>query len=111
MDNSWMNFALEFGFLAFLGILYYFYQKRKILRFEDTKTPMVMNYILQTCLSEKEEGQAQPGLDQMIEALDDYLNNQDTNPPLPQLINFAKKSECSEGLQAVITEAIKEIEK
>jgi hypothetical protein len=111
MDNSWMNFALEIGFLAFLGILYYFYQKRKILRFEDTKTPMVMNYILQTCLSEKEEGLAQPGLDKMIEALDDYLNNQDTKPPLPQLISFSKTSECSEGLQAVITEAMKEIEK
>lgn len=106
-----MNFALEIGFLGFLGILYYFYQKRKILRFEENKTPMVMNYILQTCLSEKEEGLAQPGLDRIIEALDDYLKNQTTSPPSTLLITFAKTSECSEGLQAVITEGLKELEK
>lgn len=106
-----MNFALEIGFLASLGILYYFYQKRKILRFEENKSPMVMNYILQTCLSEKVEGVAQPGLDQMIEALDDYLNKQTPNPPSTLLINFAQTSECSEGLRAVIVEGLKEIEK
>jgi len=110
MDNFWMNFALEIGLLSFLGILYYFYQKKKILIFEDNKGSMVMNYILQTCLCEKEE-KPQPELDQLIEALDDYLKGKSSTPPVTILTKFAQSSVCSEGLHAVITEGLKEIEK
>lgn len=105
-----MNFALEIGFLSLLGVLYYFYQKRKILKFEDNTLPIVMNYILKTCLSEKED-KPQPALDQVIEALDDFLNEKNSTPPITILKNFKENPECSEGLGAVITEGLKEIEK
>lgn len=73
MDNTLLNFALEIGLFSLLGILYYFYQKRKILKYEENKTPLVMSFILQSCLSEKLDT-AQPELDHVIEALDDFWN-------------------------------------
>lgn len=110
MDKFWMNFALEIGFFSLLGVLYYFYQKRKILRISDNTTPIVMTYFLQTCLSEKED-RPQPELDELIEALDDYLKDKSSTPPFTVLRKFAQSPECSEGLQAVIFEGLKEIEK
>jgi hypothetical protein len=108
-DSLWFNFALEIGFLSFLGVLYYFWQKRRIIRYEENKTPIVMNFLLQACLSEKTEA-AQPELDHVIEALDDYLNKKSATAPLVLLKHFAASSECPPELSHGITEGLKEIE-
>ena len=109
MNDMWLNFALEIALFSFLGILYYFYQKRKILRFSETKTPLVMNFLLQTCLSEKLET-PQPKLDQLIEALDDYLKDTEITPPTPLLKTFMESSECSPELKSAILQGLKELE-
>lgn len=109
MNDMWLNFTLEIALFSFLGILYYFYQKRKILRYEENKTPLVMNFLLQTCLSEKLET-SQPQLDKVIEALDDYLKDTETKPPLALLKSFAHSSVCSPELKAAILQGFKELE-
>jgi hypothetical protein len=110
MDEMWLNFALEIGLFSLLGLLYYFYQKRKIIQYEENKTPLVMNFIMQTCLSEKLD-MAQPELDQLIESLDDFLNNSLPHPPIDNLKKFALSKECSPELKEVILEGLKELER
>ena len=109
MDNMWLNFALEIGLFSFLGILYYFYQKRKILRYEENKTPLVMSFILQSCLAEKLDT-AQPELDHVIEALDDFLKEKTAHPPVTLLKNFVLNPTCPPDLKEVIQEGLKELE-
>lgn len=109
MNNMWLNFALEIGLFSLLGVLYYFYQKRKILRYEENKTPLVMNFILQTCLSEKLDT-AQPELDLIIVALDDFLKDNSAPPPVALLRTFVQTKDCSPGLKEVIQEGLKELE-
>lgn len=108
MSDFWMNFAIEIGFLSFLGVLYYFWQKRRIIRFEENKVPMVMSYILQACLSEKTET-PQPMLDSVIEALDDFLNGKSSTAPSTLLRAFTSSPDCSPELKNLIEEGLKEI--
>lgn len=110
MDSFWANFAIEIALFSFLGILYYFYQKKKILHYEANKTPMVMSYILQSCLTERGDS-PDVELDALIEALDDYVQEKTSNPPLTLLKHFSQTAVCSEELKAVIEEGLKEIEK
>lgn len=109
MDNMWLNFALEIGLFSFLGILYYFYQKRKIISYEENKTPLVMSFILQSCLSEKLEV-SQPELDHVIEALDDFLKGKTSHPPTALLKTFVLTPGCSPDLKEIIQEGLKELE-
>jgi hypothetical protein len=107
MNEFWMNFSLEIALFSFLGILYYFYQKRKIIQYEENKTPIVMNYILQACLSEKKDS-PQMELDLIIESIDDFLKS-NSNPPIASLKKFSQSSECSLELKEVILAGLKEI--
>jgi hypothetical protein len=109
MLKFWTSFALELGFFTLLGVLYYFYQKRKILHYEANKTPLVMEFILQSCLAERTD-ESLPALDGVIEALDDYLQNRASTPPKSLLTHFAHSAECSSELKDVILEGLKEIE-
>ena len=109
MTSFWQNLLLEIGLFTFLGILYYFYQKRKIVEFEKNKTPLIMGFILQSCLSEKED-RSQPELDQLIESIDDYLHNRTVQPPIMLLKSFMLSQQCSEELKEIIREGINEIE-
>jgi hypothetical protein len=109
MSNLWFNFAIEIGFLSLLGILYYFYQKRRLIKFEENKIPLVMNFIFQSCLAEKKDF-AQPELDQLIEALDDFLKDKTTSPPIPLLKTYAQSKICSANLKQDILDALAEIE-
>lgn len=109
MTNAWQNILLEIGLFIFLGILYYYYQKRKIVKYEENKTPIVMGFIMQSCLSEKRE-ETQPELDAMIESLDDYLHNRSAHPPIALLKVFMNSNECSKELHDVIREGLVEIE-
>jgi hypothetical protein len=108
MANFWMNFAIEIAVLSFLGVLYYFYQKRKILNYEENKVPLVMNFILESCLSHKTE-EAQPMLDTLIEQLDDYLKEKIMTPPLALLRAYADSTDCAPELKSIIDEGLKEI--
>jgi hypothetical protein len=109
MNDFWGNFLIEIGIFTFLGLLYYFYQRRKIIHYEENKTPLVMGFILQSCLSEKKD-QTEPELDALIESLDDYLHNRTTHPPTALLKVHMNSPQCSPELKNVIEEGLKEIE-
>ncbi len=109
MGVFWENFLLEIALFTFLGVLYYFYQKRKIVNYEENKGPLVMGFILQSCLTEKKD-QAQPQLDALIESLDDYLHNKASTPPMALLKLFMDSPDCSPELKDIIREGILEIE-
>jgi hypothetical protein len=109
MNNFWGNFLLEVGLFTFLGVLYYFYQRKKILNYEASKVPLVMGFMLQSCLAEKTD-QPEPQLDTLIESLDDFLSNKSSHPPVSLLKIYAASPKCSEELKAIITEGLLEIE-
>ena len=109
MTDFWENFLMEIGLFSFLGVLYYFWQKRRIIRDEENKVPLVMGFILQSCLVEKKE-LAQPELDSLIEALDDYLNHKTTTPPISLLKLYSSTSQCSSELKDVINMGLLELE-
>lgn len=109
MDSFWENFLLEIGLFTFLGVLYYFYQKRKLVHYENNKNPLVMGFILQSCLSEKKD-QDEPQLDTLIEALDDYLHNKTSQPPVALLKVYMDSPDCSPELRDVIREGLNEVE-
>ncbi|HXH76428.1 MAG TPA: hypothetical protein VNJ08_15760 [Bacteriovoracaceae bacterium] len=108
MDSFWGNFIIEIGLFTFLGVLYYFYQKRKIIKFEENKGPMVMGYILHACLAERGES-PHAELDAIIEAIDEYLHNRTPHPPTALLKHFASSEKCSPELKAVIEQAFLEL--
>ncbi|WPU66025.1 hypothetical protein [Peredibacter starrii] len=107
MFDLWGNILIEIGLFTLFGVLYYFYQKRKIMHYEANKGPIVMEMILQSCLSEKNDT-AQPELDNVIEALDDYLQNKSDTPPTALLNQFAQSGSCSVELKNVIVEGLEE---
>ncbi|MGE3608723.1 MAG: hypothetical protein AB7I27_03970 [Bacteriovoracaceae bacterium] len=109
MDNFWINFIFEILLFIVLGVLYYLYQKRKIGQYEQNKTPLVMGYILQCCLTEKGEDNNHE-LTTLIESLDDYLQNKITTPPLALLVKYSNSAHCSEELKSVIEEGLKELQ-
>lgn len=109
MDDFWVSFLIEISLFTLLGVLYYFYQKKKIVHYEENKGPLVMGFILQSCLTEKNEG-SQPKLETLIESLDDYLQNKSSHPPLALLKMFVASEECSPELKNVILEGMKELE-
>jgi hypothetical protein len=109
MDNFWFNFTLEIAFLSLLGVIYYFWQKRKIIRYEENKIPLVMNFLLQACLNQKQE-KAEPELDELILAIDDYLKHPETPPPIILLKNFCHSKVCSHELRQHIEDGLKELE-
>ncbi len=108
MNNFW-TFVLEIALFTFLGVLYYFYQKRKIVHYEKNKGPLVMGFILQSCLHDKKE-EAQPELDSLIESLDDYLHNKTTTPPVALLKHYMNSNLCSVELSDIIREGLNELE-
>lgn len=108
MDNTWGNLALELVVLTFFGLLYYLYQRRKILRFEADKVPFLMNMILETLLAERGDA-IHPVYDPVIEALDDFLNQKTTTPPLPLLKGLMISERCSPELKAMIKDVLDEI--
>lgn len=109
MQTFWENFLLEIALFTFLGVLYYFYQKRKIVNYEQNKGPLVMGFILQSCLTEKRDF-PQPQLDTLIESLDDYLHNKASTPPIALLRLFMNSKDCSPELRDIICEGLQEIE-
>ena len=108
MNDIWLNFAIEIALFSFLGILYYFYQKRKIIHFEENKTPLIINYILEICLSEKSDV-PEPELDHLIIELDNFISKKTTHPPFELLKVFSESPHCSARLKEVISNGLREL--
>ncbi len=109
MTETWQNILIEIGLFIILGVLYYFYQKRKIVSYEENKEPLVMGFILQSCLTEKKE-EKQPELDAVIEAIDDYLHGRAASSPKALLRIYMNSPDCSKELSDIIREGLLEIE-
>lgn len=109
MNDLFLQYAIEIGFLGLLGIIYYFYEKRKILNFEKNKWPLVANFILQACLAEKTD-EPQPELDSLILLLDDFLRETNATFPADPLMKFAASPSCPEELKNTIWEGLKELD-
>lgn len=109
MLNLLGTLAIEIALFTFLGVLYYFYQRRKILQYEKEKGPMIMGYILQACLSERGDLPSSE-LDSLIEAIDDYLHNRSSLPPTILMKQYASSEKCSPELKSVIEEGLVELE-
>lgn len=106
---DWENFALEIGLFAFLGVLYYFYQKRKIVHYEENKGPLVMAFILESCLIEKKDA-PEKELDTLIEALDDYVNQKTSSPPVTLLKHYMNSEHPSSDLKEIIRGGLNELD-
>jgi hypothetical protein len=96
---------LEIGFLALLGLLYYFYQRKKILRSQENTELADMSYVLHAVLNERTD-EADPEADALIEALDDFISNKTSTPPRALLRVYADSPKCSPELRALIHEAL-----
>jgi hypothetical protein len=102
------NLLYEMLLFSFLGVLYYFYQKRKILSFEANKGPIIMDHILQSCLAVRGDD-PDPNLDPVIESLDDFLQNKTFTPPTTLLQEYAQSSACTSELREVILQGIEDL--
>lgn len=102
------NLLYEMILFSLLGVLYYFYQKKKILSYEKNKGPIIMGYLLQSCLSVRGEN-SDAEMDPVIESLDDYLQNKTATPPTALLSVYAKSSHCAPELRDVILQGIEDL--
>lgn len=102
------NLSLEMALFAFLGVLYYFYQKKRILRHEAEKTTYIMSFLLEATLSERGE-HPHERLDPLIEAIDDYLHNRTSAPPVGLLKLCAEDARFSAEYRDVLQESIREL--
>ena len=98
----------EMLLFSLLGLLYYFYQKKKILSYEENKAPLIMGYILQSCLSVRGEN-PDSELDPVIESLDDFLHNKTSTPPTALLTVYAGSPSCNADLREVILQGIEDL--
>ncbi len=108
MDDFWGNFAIEMGLLTFLGVLYYLYQKKKILGYEANKAPLLMNIVLEAMLAERGD-KSHPDLDPAIEAIDDFLTQKSSAPPIALLTHLSKSESCTPELRNVIQNVLDEL--
>ena len=102
------NLLYELALFSLLGVLYYFYQKKKILAYEENKAPMIMGYLLQSCLTIRGE-RPDEGLDPVIEALDDFLHNKAATPPTALLKTYADSPACHPELRDVILQGLEDL--
>ena len=109
MNNFIFNFLIEIGLFTLLGFLYYFYQKRKLTRYEADKPYIIMGQILQSCLLIRGDT-PHPTLDPIIEEIDDFMKEEIPVAPVASLKKFSQSAECHEDLKAVISEGLKELE-
>lgn len=101
MQSHWGNFLIELGVLSFFGVLYYLFQRKKILQYEDRKIPITMQFILEACLAEKKDF-PQKHLDDLIISIDDYLKDTTRIPPFSLLKSYEQSSDCSLELKKII---------
>ena len=105
---DYKNLAIELIVLAAFGFLYYFWQRRRILQFEENKSYAVAAPLLQACLIEKDH-QSFPLLDSFILELDDFLHGKTSLFPTALAEELLKNDACPEDLAVVIKESLKEL--
>lgn len=103
------NLSLEMALFTGLGVLYYFYKKKKILRHEEEKATYLMGFILEASLNERGDT-PHDLLDPLITAIDDFLHNRTSSPPLSLIKVCAEKKTFSEEYQSVLKEALLELD-
>ncbi len=109
MSQNWQNLLFEIALLTILGILYYFYQKKKILKADENRIPFILEFVLQACLAEKKE-EEEAELMRLIEEIDDFLQNKTSLLPIQSMKTYKESKSCGEDLKDVIHEALIEIE-
>lgn len=105
---DYKNLAIELVVLAALGLIYYFWQKRRILQFEQNKSLAVAAPLLQACLIEKDQ-QSFEMLESFILELDDFLHGKSSSFPTALAEQLAGHSACPQDLSEVIKESLKEL--
>jgi hypothetical protein len=103
------NLLYEMALFSLLGVIYYFYQKRKILAYEENKGTIIMGHILQSCLYVRGDD-PNAELDPVIEALDDYLHNRTLAAPTALLSVYAKSSSCAPELRDIIVQGLEDLD-
>jgi len=94
MTDVWQGLVIELVILALLGVGYYLFQKRRILRFEANKVPYLYSRMLQLLLVHKDESIAQPKLDDLIIKIDDFINQTTNINPKSEVQKFLNSSDC-----------------
>ena len=105
---DYKNLAIELLVLAALGLVYYFWQRRRILQFEQHKSYAVAAPLLQACLIEKDQ-QSFELLESFILELDDFLHGKSATFPTALAQQLANNISCPHDLSEVIKESLKEL--
>jgi len=106
---DYQTLFIELAVLAGLGLLYYFWEKKRILQFEENKAMAIASPLLQACLIEQEQTSFTL-LDNFILALDDFLHGKTSYFPTSLAQELVKDPKCPEDLAAIITESLKEMD-
>jgi hypothetical protein len=108
MNSTWINLLLELALFIILGILYYFYQKKKILADQKNLSRSFLEMTLQACLREKNH-YSNEKLDQLIICIDDYLNDLHHPTPYQEMKLYLHHPDCSEELKVIMRETLQEV--
>lgn len=105
---DYQTLFIELSVLIFLGLIYYYWQKKRILRFEENKAVTVAAPLLQACLIEQEQADFSL-LSHFIVALDDFLHGKSSYFPTTLAQELIKDKQCPDDLVEIIKESLKEI--
>lgn len=108
-NMDYQTLFIELTILVALGLLYYFWQRARILRFEENKSQAVAAPLLQACLIEKDH-QSFPLLEEFILALDDFLHGKSASFPSALAEQVRKDQHCPQDLAEIINESLKELD-
>jgi len=110
MSNQAIELTIELGLLGLFGLLYYLYQRRKILAFEADKIPSQLGLILQLLLLEHDKNSTDPILNELIEEIDRFLHGETSHPPLALMKVYSENQpNHSPDLKRMIAEILVEI--
>lgn len=99
---------IELIVLGLLGVIYYFWQKRRILNFENNKAVAVAAPLLQACLIEQDQGSFEL-LNHFIIALDDFIHGKSSYFPTSLAEQLIQEQQCPADLADIIKESLREI--
>lgn len=106
---NYQSLFIELSILIGLGLIYYFWQKRRILNFEENKAMAIAAPLLQACLIEQEHTRFTL-LDTFILSLDDFLHGKTNYFPTALAQQLTLDQHCPEDLREIIKESLKELE-
>jgi hypothetical protein len=98
----------EISLLGTLGLVYYFYQRKKILNYEKNRLSDLLSFMLQQSLVERGDKENHE-LDRIIVQLDDSLKSGSQNFPIDNLRRYSQRKDCSEEYREIIKALLNEI--